>query len=712
MRRTAPRTVAGLLVGLAGAAGAQSRAVRTEAAIRLDGVPDEAVWRLADSIADFTQSEPLEGRPATERTVVRLLRTARGLYVGVWAYDSLPERIRHSQLRRDSDLESDDVVTVMLDPLRDRRSGYLFSVNPNGALSDAEILNFQNRNADWDGVWDARARRGPEGWTAELFIPWQTLRYRPDQDVWGVNIDRLIRRKNEDVLWRGWKRTEGLLFLPAAGAVSGFAGLPPRVIAEFRPYVGGSAAFAPGHVETGKGGLDAKIAPAATLTLDLTANTDFSQVEVDQQVVNLTRFPVFFPEKRPFFLESSGIFDFGQTDRLSAFYSRRIGIDSSTGGPVPLIAGARLTGRLGRDRIGLLAVRTGGGQDAMDLVARVKHDVLTQGYVGAILTGQTGPGVAGDRLTGGADFTLPFVVHDQNLVFGGFLMQSRDSAGAPAATGWRAYVDFPNDLTDDFIGVTRVTPGFDPALGFVNETDILRHTGHIDVFPRPHHLLGLRKLHFKPIEWEVVTHLDGSRSHSSFETTVLGGEFHSGDMFEVNLQRFEDVRDTSDNTLFRDDTVPAGRYWYNRAALDVMTSSGRPVGVGLSLSAGDYYTGTNTAVEIGLVLRTAPHLITELDASQEDVRLGAQHFRARVARVRFDAAASPRLGGTLFLQYDNESDRLTVNTRLHWTPSPGSDAYLVWNTGWPTTGPGGGGVPWRRPTQGALVGKLVYYFRL
>jgi uncharacterized protein DUF5916 len=709
VNRTVGWVVPGLLLGLASAAAGQSRALRTSAPIRLDGVPDEPVWLLADSIADFTQSEPLEGRPATERTVVRLLRAPGGLYVGVWAYDSLPATIRRSQLRRDSDLESDDAVTVMLDPLRDRRSGYLFSVNPNGALSDAEIISFQNKNANWDGVWDARARPGPDGWTAEIFIPWQTLRYRTAQDLWGVNVDRLIRRKNEDVLWRGWKRTEGLLFLPSEGTVAGFAGLPPRGVVELRPYVAGSDAFAPGHVETGKGGLDAKIAPAATLTLDLTANTDFSQVEVDEQVVNLSRFPVFFPEKRPFFLESSGTFAFGQSERLSAFYSRRIGIDSTTGAPVPIIAGARLTGRLGRERLGFLAVRTGGGQDAVDLVARVKHDVFTQGYIGAILTSQSGPGVPGDRLTGGLDFTLPFVVRGQNLVFGGVLMQSRDSARAPTTAGWRVYVDFPNDAVDNFIGVTRVTPGFDPALGFVNETDILRHTASFDFFPRPHRLLGLRRLHFKPIEWEVVTHLDGSRSHSTFESTVLAGEFHSGDLFEVNLQRFEDVRDSTNNTLFRDDTVPVGRYWYNRAALDVMTSSARPVGLGLSLSGGDYYTGTNTAVEVGLVIRTAPHLITELDVRQENVRLGAQRFRARVARVRFDAAASPRLGGTLFLQYDNESDRLTVNTRLHWTPSPGSDAYLVWNSGWSTVP---GGVRWGRPARGALVGKLVYYFRL
>ena len=184
--------------------------LHTNVSLRLDGALDEPIWRQADSITDFTQTDPDEGRPATERTVVRLLATPAGLWVGVWAYDSHPEAIRRAQLRRDSDLSSDDVFTLVLDPLRDRRSGYFFEVNPNGAMTDAEVLTFQDVNRDWDGVWDARARVTPQGWTAELFIPWQTLRYPSGGgDVWGVNCARFLRRRNEEVLWRAWRRSEG-----------------------------------------------------------------------------------------------------------------------------------------------------------------------------------------------------------------------------------------------------------------------------------------------------------------------------------------------------------------------------------------------------------------------------------------------------------------------------------------------------------------------
>ncbi len=631
---------AGVLCGVIATAGraqwgppdpSPARVARTAAPISLDGVFDEPAWFTTDSIADFTQTEPDEGQPATERTVVRFLARADGLYVGVWASDSIPGAIRHAQLRRDSDFGSDDSFTLMLDPQRDHRTGYLFAVNPNGAMADAEVINFETTNADWNGVWDARARVTAFGWTAEIFIPWQTLRSRPDGDVWGVNCQRLIRRKNEAVLWQAWRRTEGILFLLHEGTVAGFSGLPQRAIGEFRPYMAVNGElrelrYPPEGTDSVlvlgdrglKVGVDAKVALAPTLTLDLTGNTDFAQVEADNQVINLTRFPLFFPEKRPFFLESSGIFSFGQADRTTVFYSRRIGLDTP-GHPILLAAGARLTGRLGRDQIGFLAVRTGDSERALDLVARVKHDVFARGYVGAILTGQSGAGASGKRLAGGVDLYFPFIVHGQNLVFGAYGAGSRDRAAAPVASAWRVFVDFPNDFMDNFA----------PPAAF-------------EIFPG--------------------------------------------------------------------NTIAPGNYYSNRAEIEVASSAGRAVGLKVTASAGDFYTGTATELDAALTVRTAPHVITEVEAIQEAARLATGRFTARTARLRLDVAATPRLGNTLFLQWDNESDRLTVNARVHWIPNPGSDAYLVWNSAWPT------GlaqrIPWARPARGAVVGKLVYYFRL
>ena len=718
------RAGVGLILVLAVPAAAQQpapvRVSRTSDAPRLDGAPDEPVWLTTDSITDFTQQEPMEGRPASERTVVRILSTPRGLYVGVWAYDSRPDAIRHAQLRRDAEFESDDSFSILLDPLLDRRSGLTFTTNPNGALEDAEVVTFEDDNEEWDGVWDARARITTMGWTAEILIPWQTLRYRPDVTVWGANFRRVIRRTNETVLWRAWRRTEGLLFMAAEGVLEGLEDLPPRSTTELRPYAaatgtmrelsynpdGSDSLLALGS-GTARVGADAKVALGGALTLDITANTDFAQVDVDRQVVNLTRFPLFLPEKRPFFLESSSVFDFGSEERQQVFYSRRIGL-AAVGTPIPLVVGGRLTGRVGRERVGLLAVRTGGTEDAWDLVARVRHDVLSHGFVGAMVTTRSVPGANGAAVAGGVDFDLPLLIRGQNLVLLGFAAGTRDSTGAPTAGAARFGVDYPNDRWDNFVGVSVTGAAFDPALGFVIERDAVRYAGHIAFFPRPHRW-GIRRLQVTLLEWDVTTHLDGSRSHSSFAVSPLGGELESGDEFAVTLQRFEDAPDEAFE-IFPGDTVAAGRYSWNRAELAFESSAGRPVGFDLEVSAGDFYTGSGTEVQAALTVRTAPHLITNLEVEQQHVRLATGRFTARTACLRLDVAASPRLAGTLFVQHDNESDRLGVNARFHWIPNLGSDLYLVWNSAWPTGL--NEGVPWRRPQRGQLTGKFVYYFRL
>ena len=704
------------------------RAGRAAGPLRLDGVPDEGAWRTADSITAFTQQDPAEGQPGTERTVVRVLAAPDGLWVAFWCFDRHPERIVRAQLRRDADLGSDDHISLFLDPQRDHRSGYLFRVNANGAMVDGEFGGGHDVNDDWNGVWDARARVGADGWTAELFIPWQTLRYRRDGAPWGINVGRYLRAGNEEAMWRGWSRQQGLLFLDQEGLLTGIGPLPARRLAEWRPYVAGSATdydrdYLPDGTYTVSGsraqevkaGLDGKVAVAPTLTLDLTANTDFAQVEVDQQVVNLTRFPVFFPEKRPFFLEASGNFDFGQEERTLAFYSRRIGLGADRT-PVPIVAGARLTGRVGSERIGLLALRTGDGENAVDVAFRLKHDVLSRGYVGGIVTGQGGPGVRGTRLTAGADYELPFVIGGQNLVLSGFGTATRDSAGAPSATAWRLFIDFPNDWTDSWFALSRIEAGFDPAFGFVRQTGVWRHTGQFEFSPRPH-TLGIRKLTFKAIEWDVSLNIAGGVNNASYEVVPFSAEFESGDEVEISVRRDIDVppeafdiwdvaAPTGGRTVVN---IPAGRYAWNRAQVQLHSSSGRPVGIELGAATGQFYTGTSTSLEGGVEARLAPHVIASGYGSTEWVRLPQGRFTARTAEARLDYAANPRLGGTLWVQWDNESDRATMNARLHWIPRPGSDAYLVWNSAWPT-GLKRGGIPWRRPARGALVGKFVYYF--
>lgn len=765
MLRSLRNPTAALALVAAGAAGAAARAqgpaappaappavAFTRAPLRLDGVLDEPAWAAADSVVDFTQRDPVEGAPASERTVVRFVGTAEGLWVGVRAYDRDPAGIRHAQLRRDARLGTDDSFTLMLSPTGDKRTGFLFSVNPNGARYDAEIVSFEGENDEWDGIWDARARITADGWQAELLVPWQTLRYEPGADAWDVNLQRFIRRKNESALWRAWRRGEGIRFLERAGTLRGLAaagaalpgGLPRRALAELRPYAAATARVADRAYDDGAGGrvlrggallgdvgLDAKLAPSPTLTLDLTANADFAQAEVDRQIVNLTRFPLFFPEQRPFFTEGAGIFDYGRRRETQLFYSRRIG-RAADGAPAPLLAGARLSGRLGRQQVGVIATRTGGDVQATDLVARVRRDVLGRGYVGAMATARDAP--TGSTPAGGVDFNLPYIVRGQNLVLLGNL--AADGGPVPGdPTYARFVVDYPNDHADIAVRVDRVGAGFAPPLGFVQQAGVVRYSGQTELTPRPDAMgplaaplraLGVRRLSFNPLGWSYVQRLGGGLSNSRFVVRPLGAELESGDSFELNLVRVDDAPDEAFE-LFPGADVPAGRYRWHRAELEVGLSEARPLSGDVTVSVGQFYAGRSWEAEGALRARLQPHLLASVEYQRSAIRLpaggadGAERaertpplrFAAQTARARVDVAASPRLGTTLFAQWDNESERIALNARLRWTTSPGSDAYLVWNSAWPSDLPGGlSRVPWRRPAGGALVAKYVRYFRL
>src|ERR1051325_5561818 len=337
------------------------RATRIETVVTLDGRLDEPFWATADSIDDFRQREPREGAPATERTVVKVAHDAEALYIAVRCDDSNMRGARASQLRRDADLSSDDNVQLLIDSYDDRRSAFVFGTNPNGAMWDAQFSGVDDLNENWNGVWDVAVLRDTDGWTAEFRIPSLALRFHAGTNPeFGFNVRRFIRRKNEEDLWRSYGRAQGFYQLNNEGTISDLGDLHRPHDVELYPYALGRAVesehdslggeTAAGYFG-GKGGVDAKLGITPTLTADLTLNTDFAQVEVDQQVINLTRFPFFFPEKRQFFLESGGLLDLGTPRRVQLFYSRRIGLDTS-GAPVPILAGGRVSGRVGPWRIG------------------------------------------------------------------------------------------------------------------------------------------------------------------------------------------------------------------------------------------------------------------------------------------------------------------------------------------------------------------------
>ena len=670
----------------------------------LDGRLDEPAWLGCDSLVDFRQQEPLEAAPATERTVVRVLRGSDALVVGIRAYDRSAQLIRATQLRRDADLTVDDYVTLLIDSFGDRRGAFVFRTNPNGARWDAQLIGIEDLNENWDGLWDVAATRDSLGWTAEFRIPYRILRFAGGVSQIGFNAERFIRRKNEITLWRSFGRTEGLYQLLNEGQLTGLNGLTRRRDIEFRPYALASASADDHSLDgtslggagaTAKAGVDAKLAASPTLTADFTINTDFAQVEADSQVINLTRFPVFFPEKREFFLESSGIFDFGTAERAQLFYSRRIGLKE--GVPVSILGGARLHGKAGPWTLGMLDARTGSGDEANDFVLRVKHDVLARSYIGAIGIVRSGPGVVGSERAAGFDVDLPLVVGGRNLEPSFWIAGTQVPGVSGTPLAWRVATDYPNDLFDNFVSLYRLDSGFSPTLGFVRRTGIWETTGHIDFMPRPH-VLGIRQLDLLLVpSWDIIADESGTLFRSEdwqtadFEWRPLGGTFQSGAMFELNLQRSLDAP-TDSFDLFRGIQLPPGRYWWKRGEVRFTTSPSHP------LSLGDFYDGTDTQFSLSGTWRGGGHVILGAEYDRNDVRLSVGKFTAVQASTRLEYAFNTRTDILAFAQFNNDDERVDLNLRFHWIPAIGDDLYVVWNAGY-TTDPS---APHRFPSTWAI----------
>jgi hypothetical protein len=700
--------------------------VVSRAPIPVDATLHDSIWSLADSISDLRQREPAEGAPATERTVVKVARDGDALYVAVRAYGHERSMLRARQLRRDADLSSDDNVTILIDSFHDRRSAFEFRTNPLGAMWDAQLSGWDTENADWNGIWEVVVARGGNAWTALFRIPFRTLRFHKGSGTsFGFNVRRFVRLSNEEDLWRSYGRTQGLTQLQNAGELTGFGRLDRERDVDLRPY-------ALGRVDqnthdsagneltrggwTGKIGGDAKLAVSQTLTADFTVNTDFAQVEVDQQVINLTRFPTFFPEKREFFLESSGIFDFGTEQHAQLFYSRRIGLTDS-GTTVPIDAGARLYGRAGPWTLGLLDARTGGEDAANDAVVRLKHDLFERAYIGAIAMQRSGPGVRDVERAGGFDVDLPLVVHGQNIEPKLWLAATRvpDSAAGPPVA-WRISTVYPNDLFDNFFSFYHIGAGFTPMLGFVQRTGILETTGHADFMPRPH-ALGIRQLDFELIPtWDIIANEKGSLVNvrdwqtASFDWVPLGATLQSGDQFSFHVQRYMDAPMIT-FPIFRAISISPGRYWWTRSQLQYDMSAARTLAFSALLGWGEFYAGHDTQENVSATWRGGGHFILGANLDRSRVTLSDGTFTAIQTGTRLEYAFNTRADLLAFIQFDNETDRADFNLRFHWIPVIGDDVFVVWNSGY-TTDPS---AQFRfpdshslgRPLNGALIVKVV-----
>lgn len=455
--------------------------LRDDERVVLDGWLDEDVWARAVPATEFRQQEPVEGAPPTERTEVRIAFDANNLYIGAHLFDSDPSGIKGFQRRRDAGLGSDDRFMWILDTFRDGRTAYFFEINPAGLLGDGllRIGSGGNMSKSWDGIWDVRVRVHDRGWSAEIRIPFRTLNFNPQSETWGINFQRTIRRKSEELMWSGYRRNQGL-FLPInAGVLRGLTGISQGLGLEATPYVAASRSTVQGVTDTGGDlGLDLGYSVTPSLRLAMTVNTDFAETEVDDRRVNLTRFPLFFPERRQFFLEGSSIYSFAGSNGVNPFFSRRIGLVG--GEPIPVQFGARLGGQAGAWDVGLLQVRTGaqGEVPTEDFsVARLRRNFFAQSSIGAIYT-RRGTDVSADvdlpdRHTYGFDLDMSTstFLRNKNLQFEAFFAAHTESRRGDATTlgdrsarGFR--LNYPNNVWQAHVSLREFGDDWNPAVGF------------------------------------------------------------------------------------------------------------------------------------------------------------------------------------------------------------------------------------------------------
>jgi hypothetical protein len=665
---------------------------------RIDGVLDEAGWAAATVVDQFIQQEPAEGQPATDRTEVRVLYDAGHLYIGVRAYSSLA--VTATEMRRDADrLFDEDNFQVILDTFHDSRNGYMFVTTPLGAKLEQQIFDegegggrggTANINRNWEGVWDAAAKIVSDGWTAEIEIPFSTVRFVPSADqVWGINFQRHTRRKNESALWAPIPKAYSLTRVSMAGELHGLSDISRGLDLRLKPFlVGGvhNLHTSPTNKSTDAIrdiGLDARYGLTSGLNMDVTVNTDFAQVEVDEQQVNLTRFGLFYPEKRDFFLENSNFFTMGTASAFTVtqvqtdlFFSRRIGL-SDTGTPVPILGGVRVAGKSGRNNIGLLDIQTDdafGVQGANFFVGRYSRDVLKRSRVGAIFINKDVVGGTSNHFnrTFGVDVNL---APSSNLQVQSYVAKTETPGKDGRDMAYYGRIAYRDTKWNLYLNYLDVQDNFNAEAGFVQRTGIRTAKAHFGPTPRPK--TGKVKL-FEPMYVLTYTTDQDNRLVYRNHHVMLGTTLRDDTFINVFYQKVYDVLDVP----FRirpDVTIPAGPYSMNEWYFTLNTSPGRRFYQRLSVTPTDFYGGSRMNVSAAAGARVTSQFSTELQYNRNDVDMPWGKFVVNLSTLRIDYTFSPRMTVRSLTQYNTLTHDISNNVRFNFIYRPGSDIYIVYN---------------------------------
>ena len=674
------------------------RAVRLTESLRLDGRLDEAVYTTVPPIDGFVQQFPIEGIPATEPTEVWVFFDGTDLYIAARCLDSQPERVVGNELRRDNSnvFQVNDNFTVTLDTFRDQRNAALFQTNPVGVLRDQAVTDGVF-NVDWNTVWDVKTARSEIGYTVEMRIPFKSLRYRTGgPQTWGINVRRVVKWKNEVsnlVPVPASYGTNGVGQMALAATLLGVDAPSQAMNLELKPYAAASlttdrGAQVPFSNDLSRNaGVDLKYGLTRGLTADMTVNTDFAQVEEDQQQVNLTRFNLFFPEKRDFFLEGQGIFNFGGQAAQRAsdvvpilFFSRRIGL--SNGQSVPVIAGGRVTGKAGAFDVGALTIRTddkpaAGAMSTSFSAVRLRRNILRRSSVGAIATGRW-PAVAGDGRSGtaGVDAYLRFFQDVEANLFWAATSSPRQSGDT---TSYRGQFIYGGDRYGFELDRVVVGSNFSPEIGFVRRADVGFTLASARFSPRLRNSRLVRRLTWQG-DFEYITNAAGEILEDRTQTGRFVVELNSSDQITLTgTRRYE--RLPLDFAISPGVVVPAGGYSYDTLNLSYVLGAQHKVSGTVTASHGEFYEGTRTSLTYSGRAGLSPHVGVEPNITLNWVRLPFGDFTARLVGLRVAVAPTSRLGFSTLTQFNPNAHTLTSSARMRWEYTPGSEMFVVYSDG-------------------------------
>jgi hypothetical protein len=697
---------------------------------RIDGRLDEEAWALGPASGDFVQREPDYGAPSTEKTEFRILYDDRKIYFGVWLWDRDPAGIMGNEMKRDSGLRRGDQLKIVIDTFHDHRNGFYFSTNPLAALKDANTVeNGRTINYDWNIVWENETSVDDKGWYVEIAIPLSQLRFRTTvgESTWGLNLCRIIMRKNEEAYWvpfpREWS-ANGFARLSNAGVISGLQDLRARRRMELLPYVSprvqrdyGIAAPAEATADVG---FDFKVGVTDDLIADLTYNTDFAQVEADQEVVNLTRFSLFFPEKRQFFTESIGIFDYGKSASspggdaagsdpgiLPLFYSRRIGLDD--GQEVPLIGGGKLTGKMGPYSVGVLNITTDAADEgnrhidrANYTAVRVKRNILSTSSIGGILLNREGGDTDYNRSVGvdlglmlGPSFTLIGLVARTESPDAVLADRSGSEVAAVADVGYKT------DRFNTAVQYADIGARFNPEMGFVTRTDVRATKAAAAWTPRPR-WRGVRQLFFEG-DLEYYENHDGRLESRSQR---LSARLSRQDSSSVRFGASREYDFLSEPFFTAGTRLPVGGYNWTTYSAGFNSNQAKRVYGSISGEAGGYYNGDRQSIRAAVNFQLGRTLLFEPNYTKNWITLpGQPTYVTNTLNFRVSQSFSPDLFVKAFMQYNDDRRTASFNLLFWYIYKPGSDLYIVYNEGRETDLPD----RWSRPRNRSLAVKLTYW---